>query len=533
MKKNFQLILISILIYSCAAVVPPTGGKRDKIAPILLNSIPKNQSINYNNTKVELSFDEYIRVENLNQKLLITPAIEGVYTSKILPTGLQLNFEKPFKKDITYSLNFRDAIKDASEGNIAKNVKIVFSTGQKIDSISLAGKVRDIQTGKGLLDVQVGLYTFSDTLNVKKEKPYYFIKTDSSGNYRIENIKAGKYQLVALVDNNSNLLYNSETEKIGFESEPIEIKENLTEKNLVVFMADGIKQKVLKTRNSVNYFQIEYAKGVKEAKVSFEKDSLAYMLSDSRTLKFFNMIQTLDTIKVKIEVRDSLDNVFSHDQKIKFKAPAKKEASKEAFEIKKMMEEGTEISNDFEYELRFSKPVKEINLKKIKILEDTLKKVVLTDKDLKWDNTKTNLKIYKILNSKRETRLIIEKEAFISIEKDTNNLIRADFPIRDQENYGSIAGEIKNNPKNEGLIIQLIDKDTKKTIAEILNKNKYQFDWVKAGTYIVRVIVDKNKNGRWDTGKPEVYTQPERIVYFMDEIILKNNFELIGNDIDL
>ena len=120
MKKNFQLILISILIYSCAAVVPPTGGKRDKIAPILLNSIPKNQSINYNNTKVELSFDEYIRVENLNQKLLITPAIEGVYTSKILPTGLQLNFEKPFKKDITYSLNFRDAIKDASEGNIAK-----------------------------------------------------------------------------------------------------------------------------------------------------------------------------------------------------------------------------------------------------------------------------------------------------------------------------------------------------------------------------------------------------------------------------
>ena len=197
------------------------------------------------------------------------------------------------------------------------------------------------------------------------------------------------------------------------------------------------------------------------------------------------------------------------------------------------MEEGTEISNDFEYELIFSKPVREINLKKIRILEDTLKNIVLTDKDLKWNNTKTNLKIIKTLNSKQETRLIIEKEAFISIEKDTNSLIRADFPIRDQENYGSIAGEIKNNTKNEGLIIQLIDKDTKKTVAEILNKNKYQFDWVKAGTYIVRVIVDKNKNGRWDTGKPEVYTQPERIVYFIDEIVLKNNFELIGNDIEL
>jgi hypothetical protein len=533
MKAKFLLIIISVVLYSCASVIAPTGGKRDNIAPKLKSSYPLSQAMNYKEQKISLEFDEYITIDNLQQKLLITPTPEGNYTTKIMPTGLQLNFEKPFKENITYSLNFRDAIKDASEGNIAKNIKIVFSTGQNIDSLSISGNIKDQNSNKNILDAQVGLYKYTDTINIKKDKPYYFIKTDSSGNYKLENIKQGKYRLITLIDQNSNLLYNPENEKIGYLTEPIEIDNNIKDKNIEVFQADGVSQKVLKTRNSVNYFYIDYAKGIKEVNVKFKKDSLVYMLSAAKTLKFFNVNQTNDTINVKIEVKDSLDNIFSHEQKVRFRNPTKKEAIKEGFEINILPEEGTEISNNLVVELKFSKPILKIDLTKIKAIEDTLVIKTLSEKEIVWNDNRTKLSIKKNLNSKRETKLKIEKGAFESIEKDTSKTIIIDYKLRDIENYGSISGEVKNLKPNEGTIIQLIEKDSKKVVQEMINVTKYQFEWVKAGTYLIRVIVDSNKNQRWDPGKPEKYSQPERIVYYQDEVILKSNFELIGNDIEL
>ena len=198
---------LAFYMYSCAQFVPPTGGKKDSIPPQIVKTIPLNKTLNYKEQYVDIEFDEYITVDNLNQQLLITPSIEGNYTTKQRPKGTRINFDKPFKENITYTLNFREAFKDYAERNPAKNVKIVFSTGSKIDSLSVSGKVKNTQTGKPVLDALVGLYKWADTSKIAKIKPYYFTKTDSSGNFLIENIQAGIYRLIAITDINNNILY--------------------------------------------------------------------------------------------------------------------------------------------------------------------------------------------------------------------------------------------------------------------------------------------------------------------------------------
>ena len=199
--RHFVLLFVLSLpffLQNCAQVAQPPGGKKDTIAPKLVESMPKFRQLNYQGKSVELEFDEYINSENLQQKITITPQDSNTFIVKTLPLGIRLNFAKPFLPNTTYTIDFSDGIKDITERNIAKNTKVVFSTGPFIDSLSLAGNVVDDESRRPLLGFVVGLFTSTDTLPINRKRPQYFARTDSSGNYRIENVKAGSIQSVWL-----------------------------------------------------------------------------------------------------------------------------------------------------------------------------------------------------------------------------------------------------------------------------------------------------------------------------------------------
>ena len=221
MKTNYLVILSSLLLSSCAQFVPPTGGIKDEIPPKLLKTQPLNKTINFKGSTVSLEFDEVIDVSSLRQDLLVIPEQPGAYTVKQTSKGVKLVFDQPFKDSTTYTLNFRNGIKDINERNPAQNLKLVFSTGDKIDSLSVSGKIQDLWAKTEELDVTVGLYNLTDTIPILKRKPDYFTKTDSSGNYLFENIKNNKYRLIAINDKNQNLLFDQKNDKIGFLSDTL------------------------------------------------------------------------------------------------------------------------------------------------------------------------------------------------------------------------------------------------------------------------------------------------------------------------
>ena len=134
----FGLGISLVLLQSCAQMASPPGGKKDTLAPVVTSSIPLNKSKNFKGQKIELNFNEYITVKSLNQELLITPTI-GNYETRIRPTGLTLLLDSALKDKTTYTFNFRNAIEDVAERNKGKNIKLVFSTAETIDSSRQTG----------------------------------------------------------------------------------------------------------------------------------------------------------------------------------------------------------------------------------------------------------------------------------------------------------------------------------------------------------------------------------------------------------
>ncbi len=533
------LVALSTIVFltACSQQISPTGGKRDIIAPKLKTSIPSNKQINYSGKTVELMFDEYIVAENLQQKLQITPDA-GEYDVKLEATSLKLVFKKDFEKDNTYSLAFGDAIKDFSEKNPVKNLRVVFSSGAKIDSASIDGMISDIQSGKPMLEVLVGLYKKTDTLNPEKTKPTYFTRTDSAGQFNIENIRPETYILMAIDDKNRSMTYNIKNERFGYIGDSIIVKPN-TQMSGVALGLYYTESQPLKTRNStsrINYYTLNYNKGLEKIKVQFTdpKDSIPFFQSSSSEIQFFNTVNSKDTIRVKTTVVDSSGIEMETIQKIKFKDNKgnAKEISKdkEIFRATMLPNYNDEIDPEIiKYVITFNKPIETYDLTKIKMYSDSTKEEILTPLDFEWSNFKSVLTINKKFVGKKELKISIPKGTFISVENDTLSDNKVQLKIKNEEDYGTIIGNVISN--NSDVIIELLDNNFK--VIKSGEATEFKFSFVKPGEYYLRAIEDKDKNRKWDSGNFKTKKQPERIKFYQELIKVRKNFILEGLEINL
>ncbi|MFT4031131.1 MAG: Ig-like domain-containing protein [Siphonobacter sp.] len=533
-SRNVRAIfyfLIGLFFYSCAQQSSPTGGPKDTTPPKIVLQTPKNGTTNFNGKVVELAFDEYISVDNLNQQLLITPGIDGVYEFKVNPKGVLITFDKPFRPNTTYTLNFRNAFKDVTEKQAARNVKIVFSSGAHLDSLSIEGTVRDMLTNQPQYDATVGLYQLSDTLKFSKNKPYYFTKTDSSGRYRLENLAPGKYRLAALVDLNNNILYNTDKDKIAFSPNTITLPGYTEKDELKLVFSNQAPMRAPKSLSTAHQYTLIYPRGIDSVHVDFrsKEDSLMYAVMQQNELRFYNILNTTDTLRTRITVVDSLNRPFTHDQKIKFKEPSKRD-TREALEVKVTPKDKEAIEKKFKFQISFSKPITKFDPSAIQLEEDTIRNVLLTSDDYSWNAYRTEFTLQKELNIRRDVRITMPKNTFISIEKDTIQAVRIIYPLKDPEKYGIISGEVRGAKSD--IIVELLTSDFN-PVRSIRNQVNYNFTNIAPGTYRLRLVLDLNKNGRWDSGNPDEFVPPEPIIVFPTIIKLKANFELLGNDFTL
>ena len=250
LKNNLKYFLLFLLFatLSCAKRGSIDGGLKDTISPVLKVSFPKNFSTNFKGNTIKLTFDEYVKLKNINKQLIISPPMVKMpdISPQTASKYITIKFRDSLQANTTYSLNFGQSIEDNNEGNPYRQFKYVFSTGTYIDSLSLSGVIKDAFNKKVDSFVSVMLYEVNSSFNdsiVYKENPRYITNTlDSAKTFKLENLKAGKYLLVALKDENNNNKFNSKTEKIGYQ------KQFITIPNDTVFELELFKEKqVFKT----------------------------------------------------------------------------------------------------------------------------------------------------------------------------------------------------------------------------------------------------------------------------------------------
>ena len=227
MNKRFKnitlfgsLIAAVLLTNGCANIGALNGGTKDTTPPriITARSTPNYQT-NFKKQTVRLVFDEYIKLEDVFNQVVVSPPLNErpvVESKDSRSVILTFGKDEILRENATYTVNFGTAVKDLNEGNVAKNLRFVFSTGDKIDSLSVVGKIVDAVSGQPVEGALLMLYdNFSDTV-VRKTKPFYFAKTEKDGIARIENVKEGRFKAFALVDKDQNYLFNQDVERIGF-----------------------------------------------------------------------------------------------------------------------------------------------------------------------------------------------------------------------------------------------------------------------------------------------------------------------------
>lgn len=216
MKKILFYTVVLVLLYSCAQQVAPVGGAKDITPPIVVESIPENYSVNFTENKIKITFNEFIQLNNMQEEFLSSPMMEHPVENTLRGKTLILEIQDTITEKTTFTFSFGNAIGDFTENNILKYYEYVFATGEKLDSLSIKGRVIDALTLEPPDKAMVMLYdTIYDSVPCK-EKPKYLAKTDKNGNFVINNLPDKKYKIFALQDANRNYMYDLPNEKIAF-----------------------------------------------------------------------------------------------------------------------------------------------------------------------------------------------------------------------------------------------------------------------------------------------------------------------------
>lgn len=213
---TFSVIFcISLLISSCARIVMPKGGDIDVTPPKVIASNPKNNATNFNYNKIEITFNEYIVLDNASEKLIISPPLNKKPKIRSKLRKLYMENIENLKENTTYIFDFADAISDYTEGNSIKNFKFAFSTGNEIDTCVYKGKIRNAFTHKPEKQKFVALYRNFNREYIRNNSPDYLTKSDINGNFAFENIKPDDYFVIAFDDQNKNIIFDLKTENYG------------------------------------------------------------------------------------------------------------------------------------------------------------------------------------------------------------------------------------------------------------------------------------------------------------------------------
>jgi len=229
--RKLPAIFIVLFLIQCARPGMPGGGPKDEQPPQILKYEPDNYSANFTVDKFEIEFDEFIELDNINQKLLISPPMNELPDFKAKGKTLVVKFNEELKENTTYSIFFGDAVVDITERNPLKENTYIFSTGDKVDSMSMEGKVISAIDLQAVEDIYVMLYkNNSNTILLDNDnkntipidslpltvKPFYLSKTDENGQFRFNGLADEEYFIFALKDQNSNYIYDQPTEEIAF-----------------------------------------------------------------------------------------------------------------------------------------------------------------------------------------------------------------------------------------------------------------------------------------------------------------------------
>jgi hypothetical protein len=301
----FSIIIISFFLIGifgttgCAVIVPPSGGPRDTLPPVLLSDVPANRTLNFNGKLITLNFDEYVQLADKEKNLVINPPPKSVPTIEAKLKTITIRLRDSLQPNTTYSINFGKSLRDINEGNILKNFVYIFSTGKYIDSMELSGRVLIAMTGKPDSTLSVILHKNLADSAVSTKPPRYVTTVDSSGGFTFHNLAPGTYNIFALKAEGGFKEYTSKSQLFAFADSPVVIK-NLNAPVLLYAYSQEADAPKKSTSNAPAKENAAVKPNTKDKRLQFQVNTAngEFNILDTFVMTFTTPLKSFDSTKM-------------------------------------------------------------------------------------------------------------------------------------------------------------------------------------------------------------------------------------------
>lgn len=439
----------------CANIVPPQGGLKDTLPPVLRKVTPGDSTTRFADNKISFVFDEYIDLDNAQQNLIMSPVPNSVPNVSRKLNTMTVKLRDSLEPNTTYSINFGNTIKDVNEGNIMKNYTYIFTTGTYFDSLQFAGKVILAETGGIDTTLTVMLHRNKDDSALIKEKPRYVTKTDNTGSFRFRNLPPGTYYVYALKDEGGSYRYMNPEALFAF--------------------ADSAVQVQKETRPVTLY---AYAVPKAAAPASAPSSGSGRGRAAEKRLKFSNKLQ-----EGKQDLLTPMDLVFET-------------------------------------------PLKTFDSTKVHFVTDSTYVPVTGSFSWQQDSLKKTLTLRHTWKENTIYHLIFEKE--FATDTLGQQLLKTDtlhFTSKKLTDYGKVSLRFRNLDLSKNPVL-LFFQNTELKGSYPLSSAAFTQPLFLPGEYTLRILEDRNKNGKWDPGDFfGKHVQPELVKSIQRTVVVKANWE--------
>ena len=575
------IIIAAAVMYSCANIGNPSGGPIDKTPPIFMRSNPTPNAVNVKDRKIEIFFDEIVTLKDPSTKIIVSPAQTEMPRMSALGRKVTVELVDSLLPNTTYTIDFSNSIQDNNEGNAIDNFAFAFSTGSVIDSMRVSGYVLDSRTLEPMQSVVVGLQSNLADSSFHKEKLQRVALTNDRGQFTIRNVSPGSYHIFALKDLDRDYKFGNPTEDIAFLDSIIvpsigsreaadTVYNDLNEIDTIMratrpayfpndillsmfnedrksqYLANNLR--VDSTRISLTFaaasdtlpsLSIVGRNDVPDQWYTLEhsqtNDTLTYWirpphLVSADTLMVATTYLRTDTASNLSWGTDTLKFTFQR-QKAKKK---KKNEETDSLEQIRFMELHPLANGTQEVYapllLQTGTPIERYSREAFhlqrKLQNDTtfypaeIKSIALRDSTL----SRRDLMLKVDWEPGAAYTLAVDSLAMTDIYGLQTKPLKVDFNVRKMEEYGNIVFNIP--AVRDSAIVELLDGTDKVVLHTPVKNHRAELLNLQPGKYYARLFIDRNGNGKYDTGNYDMHLQPEETVYYPGAINLKKNWDV-------
>lgn len=575
------IIIAAAVMYSCANIGNPSGGPIDKTPPIFMRSNPTPNAVNVKDRKIEIFFDEIVTLKDPSTKIIVSPAQTEMPRMSALGRKVTVELVDSLLPNTTYTIDFSNSIQDNNEGNAIDNFAFAFSTGSVIDSMRVSGYVLDSRTLEPMQSVVVGLQSNLADSAFHKEKLQRVALTNDRGQFTIRNVSPGSYHIFALKDLDRDYKFGNPTEDIAFLDSIIvpsigsreaadTVYNDLNEIDTIMratrpayfpndillsmfnedrksqYLANNLR--VDSTRISLTFaaasdtlpsLSIVVRNDVPDQWYTLERsqtnDTLTYWirpphLVSADTLMVATTYLRTDTASNLSWGTDTLKFTFQR-QKAKKK---KKNEETDSLEQIRFMELHPLANGTQEVYapllLQTGTPIERYSREAFhlqrKLQNDTtfypaeIKSIALRDSTL----SRRDLMLKVDWEPGAAYTLAVDSLAMTDIYGLQTKPLKVDFNVRKMEEYGNIVFNI--TAVRDSAIVELLDGTEKIVLRAPVKSHRAELLNLLPGKYYARLFIDRNGNGKYDTGNYDMHLQPEETVYYPGAINLKKNWDV-------